>query len=505
MSKATETKRRKAPFRLEETVDWEGFVSALRAGGYTESALKETLANCGFGGQLDLPVLKRRLLSPSSYDVLVRLFYIGEVVTPAATLRALDNVPLEPLVRVGLLRSEGDSIRAAAKLSPVRDRFVLGDFPSGNDGRKLPADHVLGVGAASVTLANLTSRTPRKSALDVGTGAGIQALLAARHATRVVGTDTSARALNFAAMNARLNAIHNTEFRTGSFFKPVEGETYDLVVSNPPFVISPETRFLFRDGGLGGDAVSEQVVRGAALPLDESGFAFILINWHHHEEADWANRPRNWVSGTGCDAWILRFKTADPLTYAAEWLRPTEADNPGVYVQKLDAWLSYYTSLGIARISAGAIVMRKRSDGSNWLRCDTIPILGTIPECGDQIQRVFDAETFLHELGDETQLLDQRLAVCSDHVLQHKLSIHDGAWTVTHMQLGASRGLPLRGDADVHMMKLVAGCNGRRLLRDLAAEVATDLRRTFEEVAPGCAAAAAGLLRAGILVPPQDE
>lgn len=239
-------------------------------------------------------------------------------------------------------------------------------------------------------------------------GAGIQALLAARHAERVVGTDPNRRALNFAMMNARLNGIGNLQVREGRFFAPVAGERFDLVVANPPFVISPETRFAFRDAGLAGDEVSEQVVRGAATHLNEHGYAVVLVNWHHQSDDDSEERPRKWVDGSGCDAWILRFTTKDPLVYAADWLRPTEGRIPGQYAAHLDKWMRYYDEMGIRRISAGVVILRRHGARENWVRCDTVSAVKHVGDCGAQIERVFACEELLQGLEDDRLLLEQR-------------------------------------------------------------------------------------------------
>ena len=83
----------------------------------------------------------------------------------------------------------------------------------------------------------------------------------------------NARALAYAKFNAALNGVGNVETRLGSFFEPVDGEQFDLVVANPPYVVSPESAYLFRDGGLRGDAVSEHVVRHAPASLAPGAFA----------------------------------------------------------------------------------------------------------------------------------------------------------------------------------------------------------------------------------------
>ena len=74
-------------------------------------------------------------------------------------------------------------------------------------GEPAPADHVPGVHRPSVTLAHLTVRRPVRSFLDLGTGCGVEALLASPHAERVLATDVSPRAVNFAAFNAQLNLV----------------------------------------------------------------------------------------------------------------------------------------------------------------------------------------------------------------------------------------------------------------------------------------------------------
>lgn len=106
----------------------------------------------------------------------------------------------------------------------------------------MPPHCVTGINPTTVLLAQMTIRRPVQTALDVGTGNGVQALLAARHACRVVATDINPRALNVTAFNALLNGVANIECRRGSFYEPVDGEIFDFISINPPFVISPETR-----------------------------------------------------------------------------------------------------------------------------------------------------------------------------------------------------------------------------------------------------------------------
>src|SRR5699024_6651948 len=126
----------------------------------------------------------------------------------------------------------------------------------------LPAEHILGVGKASMTLAEITPRHDVATALDIGTGCGIQALHLLTHAQHVTITDISQRALDFAVFNILLNAAvldvdpNNLDARVtvvaGNMMEPVAGQRFELVVTNPPFVIAPassSTTHTYRETG----------------------------------------------------------------------------------------------------------------------------------------------------------------------------------------------------------------------------------------------------------------
>ena len=245
-----------------------------------------------------------------------------------------------------------------------------------------------GVHRPSVALAHLTVRGSGERALDLCTGNGIQAILLAAHAESVVATDVNARALAYANFNAALNGVGNVETRLGSFFEPVEGEQFDLVVANPPYVVSPESAFLFRDGGMRGDAVSEHVVRRAPASLAPGAFASLLIAWALDPDDPMA-RPRSWLEGSGCDAFLLHTSTDDPIETAAVWNREL-ADQPEAYADAIDRWLEYYRELGIEQLGYACLVLRKRGDGRDgWLEAQQLPRAGLRP-AGRHVRKLFE-------------------------------------------------------------------------------------------------------------------
>jgi SAM-dependent methyltransferase len=119
------------------------------------------------------------------------------------------------------------------------------------------------------------------SALDLGCGAGAVAIALSERATRVVASDVNPRALDLARFNAALNGIANIDFRLGDLFEPVAEETFDVIVSQPPFISRPpDTRpQTWLHGGERGDELPRRLLSGLIPRLRESGRAVIMVEW----------------------------------------------------------------------------------------------------------------------------------------------------------------------------------------------------------------------------------
>ena len=338
----------RCPFRLERCGDLAPLRGALESAGYDQSALAGTVKLDDSSESLDVPALVLRTAERSPYNTLVRLFILALSVPEQAARDAVAPMKLESLVELGLLQVVADQVRATAVLFPYDDLLLARDFWPQVAGDAALPDYVPGVGPSSLALANLTVRKEVEFALDLGTGSGVQALWAARHADRVIGTDTNCRALNFAALNARLNERSNIEARQGSLFEPVSECQFDLVVANPPYVISPKARLEYRDSRMTGDAVCERVIRDMPAFLREGGYGTVIFNWHHQTTRDWAERPSQWLRSSGCDAWLMCSNTSDPIAYASDWLRRGQPHDPDRYPVLLDEWLAYYREIGRA-------------------------------------------------------------------------------------------------------------------------------------------------------------
>ncbi|WP_245884422.1 DUF7059 domain-containing protein [Glaciihabitans tibetensis] len=339
----------------------------------------------------------------TALDTLATLFVLGLEAERDAAAQALPALGLAGARELGLLESasrepsslesashetashesasfDAASVRARIDLRPYSfvdatdtiNWWIASDLGELALGHALRENHVLGVGGASLTLSGLIITEPADSVLDLGTGCGIQALHASRHARRVVATDISARALEFAAMNAELNGITNIEFRLGSLFEPVEGELFDQIVSNPPFVITPRTEgipaYEYRDGGMVGDALVAEVVTGAAAHLTRGGVAQMLGNWEYREREDAFDRVGAWVDAAALDAWVIEREVQDAALYTETWIRDGGTRSGDEFDRLSDAWLDDFASRGVRQVGFGYLTLRRPAAGKPTLR-----------------------------------------------------------------------------------------------------------------------------------------
>lgn len=363
------------PHRLRE---------ALTAARFTYDEVAELLgplAHAALGRNETTPGL-RRTRGGSPLETLVRLFLLQAPVSLQAAETALPGL-VDRLAVEGLLEQSVGEVAARMDVRPYAadtgeasggDLWVVSDLTPGLDGapQRVGTDYVLGISPASTSLAQLTLRDRVSRSLDLGTGCGVQALHLAAHSGHVVATDVNQRALWVTAFNAALNEVnHVVEVREGSFFEPVRGETFDLIATNPPFVISPATgeRLVYRDSGLPGDRVVEDIVRAAPDLLNPGGWCQILANWVIADGIPWDERLGSWLSEE-TDALVVQREVLDPAAYVELWLKdsghhPSTGTGHGDdYRHRYDTWLSWMEDQGVEGIGFGWINLHKAASGS---------------------------------------------------------------------------------------------------------------------------------------------
>lgn len=441
-------------------------------------------------------------------EILTRLFLLGARVTRAQLRRALPRTHAD-VGRWGLVREEDDAVVAGVDLRPTtigdRDVWLTSDLANG---AVLPADHVLGLGGASVTLTDITVRTPAARALDLGTGSGIQTLGLIGHADHVIATDISARALQFARFNIALNAaapepdpLGTVEFREGSFLEPVDGD-FDLIVSNPPFVISPRgsslETYTYRDGGLVADSAVRHLIDQIPQYLRPGGVAQLLANWEVPTGEEWHERVGSWVRATGLDAWVIRRELLEPAHYVHTWLHDgglTLDRDPAAYEQAYAEWLDDLETRDVHHVAFGYVILRRPATPRQpWVRLEEIT--GTIhPPLGETIARTLAAVDILASGED---MLSEHLVVADD--VTEERYFRPGASDPNVILLRQGGGFGRTVQVDTLSAAAVGACDGELSLQQICAALATLVGGDVDDVAADVVPSVRGLFIDGLVL-----
>ena len=434
----------------------------------------------------------------SPVAVLTALFMLGEPVLATALDVALPRTGAAGAAVIGLVgeTDEAGYVRARVDLRPheaVDDAgeirwWVASDLGELVTGRALAPDHVLGIGGAGLTLAGLTPRTRVRSALDLGCGCGIQTLYLLRHAEHVVATDISERALAFTAFNAALAGVCVTggpdvgsgdgagrlELLQGSLLEPVAGRRFDLIASNPPFVLTPPA---VREAGLplmeyrdAGGPVLPVLVAGLGEHLEPGAAAVMLGNWEHRGADSWREAVATWIP-EGLDGWVIEREVQDPVEYATMWLRDggltPERDAEG-FDAALGAWIDDFEVRGVQGVGFGyLIVHRPLRPRDPWRLLEEVTTSGQ-GVLGHHVADVLESRERLAGLDDDA-VADLRPVLAPDVTEERHLIPGAAEPTVILLRQGGGLGRTIR--ASTAMAALAGVADGELSVGQIASAV----------------------------------
>ncbi|MEO2098507.1 MAG: methyltransferase [Brachybacterium sp.] len=506
------------------TPEIEALGTDLRESRYVTEHLEEVLgavASAALRREDPAPARRRLAASTDPAATLLSLFVLGETLPAARVAAALPTLGLDGAQRLGLLapadRHAADgpdertadgpaagapSVRALVDLAPYAAEddagplhwWIASDLSELATGAPLSPEHVLGVGGASLTLARITPRAPVGRVLDLGCGGGIQAMHASRHAEHVVATDLSERALAFAAFNAALNGIE-LDLRRGSLLEPVAGEVFDLVVSNPPFVITPRAGddehdpWTYRDGGRAGDTLLAELLAQLPAHLAPGASAVMLGNWEITDEEDGFAHPRAWLEpalADGVDAWVLQRDREDPAEYAGTWARDggiTPRDHR--WDALIDAWLEDFASRAVEGIGFGYLLLRRPDAGRRGLLRTELATGTGSGTLSEHLAASLAALDRLSALDDEA-LAATRPVRAEDVVERRHLT--PGQWDPLLIELVQGAGLARTVPADQALAATVGALDGTLTLGQVIAAVCAltdaDVEETRARILP---------------------
>jgi 2-polyprenyl-3-methyl-5-hydroxy-6-metoxy-1,4-benzoquinol methylase len=428
--------------------------------------------------------------------VLLDLFAYGAQVKTKAIRRAIPNAAFDELERFGVLERHAGGWRSRVTISGHQDIFVFGDLTRhGNsrdrvDGYTQPADL-----ARRVSIPATGART-----LDLGTGSGIHALRARRDGNHAVGVDINRHALKLARMSALLSDIDGVDWREGSWYEPLGKERFDRILSNAPYVISPDSEFTYRDGDESADPLVS-IAAGLTAHLDPGGCGQLLCCWGQRPGEEWCRGPLRWLSSArSCDVLLLMIEQVEPLHYAMDWNRPPmRALTPAKFDRVIARWLEHYQREGLQYINFGVLNVRRRRAGAPPKQGRVaLKALNAQPgrHSGEQLLRGLEASAMLAEKQTDRELLQLAPAIPEGQRVDQRLRRESSRYRLARARLSQSDGLCVEVEVPAEVLEVIYRLDGSRTLAQALALSPTGKAGRF---AGEVLAAARALMLAGLL------
>jgi len=475
------------------------FAAAFHAQSYSDQKVADSFGALEMRGRLghNLPRLLYLTREPTALNTLIRLFLLGVRVPWREAAVALGPLPVEEWAEAGVVEAADGEVRALLRVFPFDGLLLAIDPPELLEQGTEP-DFVSGLTNSTAALMCCMIGKPSRATLDLGTGSGILAFLARRFSAQVCASDVNPRALCIARLNARLNGLDGIEFVPGSGFEPVAGRKFDLVVTNPPFILGPLQRYTFRDSGMELDGLCKSLVAAAPRYLEEGGFFQCQVEWPILQGVDWKERFRGWLDGNGCDALVLRIDTSTCGQHAEETVVDTDVSDLEVQTRLFAECAAYYEAHGIESIAEGFIVLRRRSAGApNWIQFEEASPVKLEP-FGAAVLHVFEAHDALDKLGSDG-LLEARVRVAPGIAFDTGREWSGEEWSALHFRLRQTKGLCLQATLDSPMAALVQRLDGRAPLQQILNAMAIGLKVDCQALVPGALQMVRGMIERGFL------
>jgi SAM-dependent methyltransferase len=438
-------------------------------------------------------------------DVLIRLFLDGEMVQDAVARPLLPEGAIESLLALNLIVL---NLAAPAPGAPAGWLSTVLIYPGfgllmtsdratdpnrAND--PLPPDAVYpAVIENTREFIAALPETACEALLDIGTGSGIAALLAAsRYAGHAWGADIAPRAVHFAEFNRRLNGIANASFVAGDMYAPVEGMTFDRIVAHPPYVPAAKTRLIYRDGGEDGEQILRRAVEGLPRFLRPGGSFRAMAMAADCEGETFEERIRKWLgaSESEFDLVLVSHWLREPAQFIAN--TRAHGDVPAEEVRYLE---ELWKRRKVQFLFHGRILLRRFAEARPAITARVQKGSGMTRE---HVDWLLDWEARASNRGSLEWLMGLRPSIAPQCRLVVQHSVHEGRFAARDFALSCPG--PFDSDCRVEpwLAALISGCDGHKTVRDHFVEAKRTGQVPANYGAEDFAAIVVAMVSAGIL------
>jgi methylase of polypeptide subunit release factors len=433
-------------------------------------------------------------------DVLIRLFLDGETVQDAVARALAPEGAIESLGSLNLLATAPGAPAAWLSTVLIYPGFGLlmtsDRAPDPNRSHDpLPPDAVYP--AVIENTREFIAALPETSCealLDIGTGSGIAALLAAsRYARHAWGADITPRAVHFAEFNRRLNGIANASFVEGDMYAPVEGMTFDRIVAHPPYVPAAKTRLIYRDGGEDGEQILRRAVEGLPRFLRPGGSFRAMAMAADCEGETFEERVRKWLgaSESEFDLVLVSHWLREPAQFIAN--TRAHGDVPAdetAYLEEL------WKRRKVQFLFHGRILLRRFAEARPAVTARAQKGGGMTRE---HIEWLLDWEARARNPASLEWLMGLRPSIAPQCRLVVQHHVHEGRFAARDFALSCPS--PFDSDCRVEpwLAALISACDGRKTVRDHLEEARRTGQLAANCAAEDFAAIVVSMISAGIL------
>lgn len=406
-------------------------------------------------------------LPESDLNLALRAFVLRDQVR-VEKLAALLGEALKTLVDASLVEISGEYAQFLIDIRPHliagRQQWVFSDADASMTQHVPGPDHVLGVGAASLSLLQATPTSPLVPCW-IWVLVRVFRCLVRQVPRRKSSPPMCIRALDFAEATLVDSGIP-TQLVEGSWFEPVRGRTFDRIIANPPFVVGPpEIGHVYRDSGMDLDGATALVVKEACAHLNPGGTAHLLGAWVHSADQSWQQRVAEWLPDNGYVAWVIERDAVSPAQYVGTWLSDESLDlrSPEA-AARTTAWLNHFEKAKVQGVGFGFIAIQRLEEDEADEKSDILAESMTQyfeDPLGPEIEEYFTRTAWLREQTRDS-ILSSRFKV-RPGVAREQISLADAeegmGFSPVTLRLTRTDGPRWSHDVDEHVASIVAGLN----------------------------------------------
>ncbi|MGA3127071.1 MAG: class I SAM-dependent methyltransferase [Candidatus Korobacteraceae bacterium] len=396
-----------------------------------------------------------------SLELLIRVFVLGETTTPAQMAPLMPIEICTAMYALGLLSPYPDPpqrIYSPVALCPVENVFVVSDRWSmpGNEQFKLAADSVYpALTLNAQVFLNSISRQPCDNLLDLCSGTGVAALLAAAgFARQAMAADIAGRCVSFAEFNCRLNALSNISVIQSDVYSALQGQTFDRILAHPPYVPVLRPKWVYHDGGADGEDITRRIIQNLPEFLRPGG-TFQCHTMASDRELALEQRIRQWLGEVQAefDVLLVIWERMDPVKFAvASAVKDGSLEDLETWKKLLEEWkvqTMLDVSITMVRHAEACVPLDIRRSGANRSR----------PPEADWVlrwQRISGLPQVYEALLRSCPIAAESLKLVVTHVIE--------ADELRAAYCRANVEYPFHVDVEIDrwMPLLLAACNGQR-------------------------------------------